>query len=98
MNNYNIYYGILNGTKYRFTKAYKSEIDAINEAKQLAIGIYYKNEGKFGIPTYNQIEKESKMTGVSIENLYNEHIYDLCRYYAIPTEVDTISSKQLKFK
>ena len=87
---YNIYYGTIGktlGVKYRYTKACKTDEDA----KKLA------NEGRYGVPTYDQISKESEITGVDIEKLYKEHIYDFCRWYVIPTEIDTISSKNLKY-
>lgn len=97
---YNIYYGTIGktlGVRYRFTKNCYSEQDAIKIAKNAATSFYYKNEGKFGIPDFNTIEKESRITGISIENLYNEHIEDMCRWYVIPTSIDTIHSSKLKF-
>lgn len=97
---YNIYFGTIGktlGCKYRFTKWCKNEQDAKNLAETSAQSFYYKNEGKYGIPSYNDIDEESKITGVDIETLYNDHIKDMMRYYAIPTEVDSIPSKKLKF-
>lgn len=97
---YNIYFGTIGktlGCKYRFTKSCKNEQEALSIAKNAAASFYYKNEGKYGIPTYNQIQKESEITGVDIEKLYNEHIYDMTRYFVIPTEEDTIPNKKLKF-
>lgn len=99
MTQYNIYFGTIGktlGCKYRFTKIFKNEQDAINFAKKSAESFYYKNEGRFGIPKFNQISKESEITGIDIEVLYNDHIQDMMRWYAIPTELDTISSKKLK--
>jgi NAD(P)-dependent dehydrogenase (short-subunit alcohol dehydrogenase family) len=43
------------------------------------------------------ISNESDITGVSLEKLYDEHINDMCRWYAIPTELDTIPEKKLKY-
>lgn len=98
---YNIYFGTIGktlGVKYRFTKDFRSEFDAKKTAKDAAVTFYYKNEGKFGIPSFNTINQESEITGVSIERLYEDHINDLMRFYAIPTEIDTVSTKQLNYK
>lgn len=95
---YNIYYGTIGrklGVKYHFTKNCKSEEDALSLAKNYATNLYYKNEGKYGIPSFNDIAKESDINKIPIEDLYNSHIDDIIRYYAIPTEIDTISSKNL---
>ena len=100
MTQYNIYFGTIGkflGCRYRFTKWCKNEADAKRIAESAASSYYYKNEGKFGIPTYNQISKESEITGIDIEDLYKEHIYDMMRFYAIPTENDTVPSKRLRF-
>lgn len=97
MMQYNIYYGTIGTYKYHQTKWCKNDQEANRVAENLAFSYYYKNEGKYGIPTYNTIAKESKITGIEIEQLYKEHIYDLMRWHAIPTDVDSISSKNLKF-
>lgn len=100
MNQYNIYYGTIGKTlsvKYRITKNFKNEEDANNFAKKACESFYYKNEGKYGIPSFSKLSKESKLTGVDIETLYNDHIYDLCRWYVIPSELDTISQNKLKW-
>lgn len=97
---YNIYFGTIGKTlecKYRFTKWCRTEQDAIKLAKSAASSFYYKNEGKYGIPNYKQIDNESKITGVDIEKLYEEHINDMMRYYAIPTTVDSIPNRKLKY-
>lgn len=97
---YNIYYGTIGKTlevKYRFTKSFKSEEDAKKLAKKSAQSFYLKNEGKHGIPSFNQISKESNITGLDVEVLYNDHMEDMIRYYVIPTELDTIPNKNLKF-
>lgn len=97
---YNIYYGTIGKTlrvKYRYTKEFKSESDALKEAKDSMVSLFYKNEGKFGIPSFNQISKESDITGLGLEQLYEDHINDLGRYYAIPTELDTIPTNKLKW-
>ena len=97
---YNIYFGTIGktlGVKYRFTRNCNSEQEALKLAKNSVTSFYYKNEGKYGIPSFEDIDKESKITGLSIETLYNNHIEDLCRWYVIPTEVDTISSKNIKY-
>lgn len=100
MTQFNIYFGTIGktlGCKYRFTKSCRTEEDANKLAKSAAESFYYKNEGKFGIPKYSQIDKESKITGVDIETLYQNHINDMMRWFAIPTDLDTISRKQLKY-
>ena len=97
---YNIYYGTIGktlGVKYRFTKSFKSEEDAKKLAKKSAQSFYLKNEGKYGIPSFNQISKESNITGLDVEVLYNDHMEDMIRYYVIPSELDTIPNKNLKF-
>ena len=97
---YNIYYGTIGktlGVKYRFTRNCRTEQDAIKIAKNAVTSFYYKNEGKYGLPSFNDIDKESKITGLSIEDLYNEHIEDMCRWYAIPTELDTIPTNKLRW-
>ena len=97
---YNIYFGTIGetlGCKYRFTKWCRTDSDAIQVAKNAAASLYYKNEGKYGIPTYNQICEESKLTEVSVEKLYDEHINDMCRWYAIPSDLDSIPNKKIKY-
>ena len=97
---YNIYYGTIGkilGVKYRFTRNCKNEQEAIKLAKNAVTTFYYKNEGKYGLPSFDQINKESKITGLSIESLYDDHIEDMCRWYAIPTELDTIPSSKLRW-
>ena len=94
---YNIYYGTRCNCKYRFTKNFRNEQDALNFSENLANSYYYKNEGKQGIPKFNQLMHESQLTGIDIEQLYKDHIYDSMRWYVIPTEVDTISSKNIKY-
>lgn len=100
MTQYNIYFGTIGktlGVKYHFTKWCKNEEDALNIAKNSVASLYYKNEGKYGLPSYNEISEESKITGIDIEKLYQEHIDDLTRFYVIPTEIDTIPTRKLKF-
>ena len=97
---YNIYYGTIGktlGVKYRFTRNCRNEQEAIKLAKNAVTTFYYKNEGKYGLPSFDQINKESKITGLSIESLYDDHIEDMCRWYAIPTELDTIPSNKLRW-
>ena len=97
---YNIYYGTIGktlGVKYRFTRNCRNEQDAIKLVKNAVTTFYYKNEGKYGLPSFDQINKESKITGLSIESLYDDHIEDMCRWYAIPTEEDTIPSDKLRW-
>lgn len=98
MTNYNIYFGTINKNipvKYRYTKKFKDEDSALKEAFKGAESLYYKNENRQGFSSYDTIEKESEITGVSIEDLYKDHINDMCRWYAIPTDVDVISTKKL---
>jgi hypothetical protein len=100
MTQYNIYFGTIGktlGCKYQFTRNCKNEQEAADIAKNGATSMYYKYEGKFGIPSFSQINRESQITGIDIEKLYQEHINDICRYYAIPTQVDSISNRKLKF-
>lgn len=100
MISYNIYFGTIGKTlsvKYRFTKECKSDLEAKKIAKDAASTFYYKNEGKFGIPSFNDILKESEITEIPVEKLYEEHIYDMMRFFAVPTEIDTISTKKLKY-
>lgn len=97
---FNIYFGTIGktlGCKYRFTKKFKNEEEAKNFAKNEAELLYYKNEGKYGIPKYSQIKKEFELTGVSTEILYKEHIKDMTRWYVIPTELDSIPTDKLKW-
>ena len=101
MTQYNIYYGTIGktlGVRYRFTKWCKNEQEAKQCAENSVISFYYKNEGKYGLPSYKQIAEEAEITGADIEKLYKAHINDMCRYYVIPTEVDTVPSKKLKFQ
>lgn len=100
MTQYNIYFGTIGktlGCKYQFTKWCKNEEDALKIAENAASSFYYKNEGTYGLPSYNDIVKESEITGVGVEKLYEEHINDMMRWYVIPTIVDTISNNKLKF-
>ena len=96
---FNIYFGTIGkslGVKYRFTKnCNRGMQEALRIAKSAATSFYYKNEGKRGIPSFKTISEESKITGVSLEELYKEHIEDFMRYHAIPTELDTVSSSDL---
>ena len=97
---FNIYYGTIGknlGVRYRFTKNCKNEQEALRIAKNAASAFYYKNEGKHGLPSFVTINKESEITGISMEKLYDEHIDDMMRWYAIPTELDTIPSKKLRW-
>lgn len=96
---FNIYFGTIGktlGCKYRFTKWCKNEQEARKTAENGASSLYYKNEGKYGIPSYDDIVNESDITGLDIEILYKDHIRDLMRWYIIPTELDTVSNKKLK--
>lgn len=97
MTQYNFYFGTIGTCKYQYTKACKNEQEAKKIAENAAQSFYYRNEGKLGIPSYSTIAKESEITGVDIEQLYQEHIDDIIRWYVIPTEIDTISSKNLKY-
>ena len=59
---YNIYYGTIGktlGVKYRFTRNCRNEQEAIKLAKNAVTTFYYKNEGKYGLPSFDQINKES---------------------------------------
>ena len=99
MTQFNIYYGTIGktlGVRYRCTKSFQNEASAKKYAKQATEAFYIRNEGKYGLPSYIQINQESKITGVSIEDLYKDHINDMCRYYVIPTSLDTV--KRLKFE
>lgn len=96
---YNIYFGTIGktlGVRYRYTKNFKNEQEALKSVKNDVFNFYLRNEGKYGLPCYSDIEKESKITGVDIETLYQEHVDDMTRSYIIPTELDTIPQKELK--
>lgn len=100
MTQYNIYYGTIGktlGVRYRYTKWCRNEQDAKQNAESAAASFFYKNEGKYGLPTYKTISEEARITGVDIEKLYKEHIKDMCRWYVIPTDVDSIPSYKLKY-
>ena len=95
---YNLYYGTVDGPlklKYRVTKECSNDENAKNSAFEEARTMYYKNEGKYGLPGYVKIQQESDITGISIFKLYEEHIKDLMRWYAIPTTLDTIDNKNI---
>lgn len=98
---FNIYFGLIGRTlpvKYKFTKTCnKGEAEALKIAKECAMSLYYKNEGKFGIPTFDKVSEEAELTGLPIEVLYEDHINDMTRYYVIPTELDTVSYKKLRW-
>ena len=97
---YNIYYGTIGNSlkcEYKFTKLFNNDKEASDMAKSLAESLYYKNEGKKGIPSFSQLMTESELTGISLETLYKEHMYDMIRFFAIPTDMDSIPSKKLKF-
>lgn len=97
---YNIYYGTIGntlGVKYRFTRNCKNDEEAIELAKKSATSFYYKNEGKYGLPSFSDVKKESDITKVGIDKLYDEHINDMMRWYAVPTNVDSIPSKKLRW-
>lgn len=98
MKDYNIYFGTIGkklGVRYRYTASFKNTNEALNHAKTAASSLYYKYEGKYGIPSFSDISKESELTGLDIETLYNDHINDMCRWFVIPTELDSISTKNL---
>ena len=100
MKNYNIYFGTIGktlGCKYRYTKRFNSIQEARDHVKEAAASFYYQNEGTFGLPSYIQILKESKLLNIPMQDLYEDHINDMCRYYVIPTEKDSIPKKKLKF-
>lgn len=99
MTQYNIYFGTIGktlGCKYRFTKWCRNEQEAKNLAESSCKSMFCKYEGKYGIPSFNQINEESKITGLDIESLYDEHIHDMMRYFIIPTSDDSIPTKKLK--
>ena len=100
MTQYNIYFGSIGKTlavKYQFTKWCKDEESALTLAENAASSLYYKNEGKYGIPPYSQISKDSEYTGIDIETLYKDYIKYYMRWYVIPTNIDTVSNKKLKY-
>ena len=95
---YNIYYGSIGDrlkVAYHYTKDFRNEKEALEEAKKGASSLYYKFEGKFGLPSFTQISNEAKLTGIPMKKLFEDHIYDMMRWYAIPTEEDSISSKDI---
>lgn len=97
---YNVYFGTIGktlGIRYRYSINCKSKEEALVKAKDAATNFYYENEGKYGIPSFNKILKESNLLNIPIETLYNDHIYDMMRWYVIPTDEDTISTKELRW-
>ncbi len=97
---YNLYYGTVDGplkVKYRVTRSFNDDISAKNAAFEEATNLYYKNEGTSGLPGYSIIQKESEVTGINILKLYKEHVEDLMMWFAVPTVLDTVSNKKLKF-
>lgn len=97
---YNLYYGTIDGPlaiEYRGTRSFSDDKSATAESFKEATNLYYKNEGKFGLPGYPQINEESKLTGINVLKLYDEHIKDLMRWFAVPTELDTVNNKDIKF-
>lgn len=97
--NYNLYFGTQDGPlkiQYRYTRSYGDENEAKNAAFEGALALYYKNEGKNGLPGYSTIVKESEITGINIIKLYEEHARDLMYYFAVPTDVDTVSVENIK--
>lgn len=98
MTQYNIYYGTIGktlGVRYHQTKNFKSEQEAKQFAKTAAASYFYKHEGTCGLPSFEDISKESELTGLSIEKLYEDHIKDMTRYYVIPTKIDTVLSQDI---
>jgi hypothetical protein len=96
---YNLYYGTQDGplkVQYRVTRNFNSEENAKQAAFDGATSLYYKNEGKFGLPDYSKIMQESKITGLNVLKLYEEHIKDLMWFYVVPTDVDTVSERDIK--
>ena len=96
---YNLYYGTADGplkVQYRITRNLNNDAQAKQEALAGATSLYYKNEGKFGLPGYAEISKESEITGISIIKLYEEHVKDLMTFFAVPTDVDTVSKSDIK--
>ena len=96
---FNIYFGSIGktlGVRYQFTKTCKNEQEALKTAEELVTLMYYENEGKYGIPSFSRISEDSKLTGISIEDLYKDYIKYYMRWYVIPTDIDTISTKNLK--
>lgn len=97
---FNLYYGTVGGPleiKYRGTRMFNDEKSAIASAFEEATNLYYKNEGKHGLPGYKVIQEESDITGINILKLYEEHVKDLMRWYAVPTVLDMIGNKHLIF-
>ena len=93
---FNIYFGTIGtGAQYQYTMYFENEEEAKKEAYKKAATYYYRNAGDFHIPGKAEIEKEVKITGLDISTLFQEHIKDIMRWYAIPTKLDSISSKDL---
>lgn len=100
LKNYNIYYGTVGkklGVKYRYTKSFKSQEEAEAYAYKEAESFYYKNEGTYGLPSFSDIKKEADYLDMPIEDLYKDHIKDMMRWYTIPSDMDTIPNKKLKW-
>lgn len=100
MTEFNVYFGLADGElkcKYQYTKEFKNETEAIKDTKRNLLAFYYKYEGTHHIPSFIQISEEAEYLNRDVEKLITEHIHDLFRYFIIPTEVDIVSSKDLKY-
>lgn len=98
MTAYNFYFGTRGGKlqcKYRYTTECKNDVDATKELKNVASSFYYRYEGTNHIPSFKQISVESELTGIPVEKLYEEHIKDSIISYWVPTELDTVPTKDL---
>lgn len=99
---FNIYFGTIGNSntrcKYRYTAYFNTEEAAIEKAHKEAENLYYKLEGTHGLSSFNIINKESKITEKSLSQLYTDHINDMMRWYAIPTNLDIISNKNIKYQ
>lgn len=97
---YNIYFGTIGktlGVGYKFTRNCKNDEEANSIAYKSACSLYYKNEGNYGLPSFSDILKEAEITGVDMETLYSDHINDMMRWYAIPTDDDSVPVRKLKY-
>lgn len=96
---FNIYYGftgVFNPVKYRYSDHYKTEKEAFDDAKTQVTKLFMENCGTNGIPSFLDIQKESKELKVPLKALLDDYIWDRTRFYVIPTSLDTISSKGIR--
>jgi hypothetical protein len=75
---FNIYYGftgVFNPVKYRYSDHYKTEKEAVDDAKTQVTKLFMENCGTNGIPSFLDIQKESKELKVPLKALLDDYIW-----------------------